>query len=100
MNVPTAGSLSIPLKWLRLGWIVLMTFMVITLVLAIITLVENTNELRQQEMLREPELYLLQDTTHGMVIVMLLFVMVASSIIFWKSERQASGLLMALTMLF
>jgi signal transduction histidine kinase len=90
------GSLPIPLRWLRLVWVILMGFMVITLLLGTwINIDYHIN-------ISVPTYYhitLLYYAVIGIVTLLLIFVMVASSIIFWKAERQISGVLLALAIL-
>lgn len=96
MNTSTAGTLPIPLRWLRVGWLIFMISMVITLLLGLWTSIQH---LYNTSVPGYEQLAVLYYAVNVIVLVMLLFVMFASSLIFWKAERQTAGILLALTLL-
>jgi signal transduction histidine kinase len=96
MNGSTAGIVPVPLRWLRGGWVILMTAMVITLALGLWTILRHFQDTYTAG---QEEVTVLNYAVNLVVLLMLLFVMVASTIIFWKAERQTTGILLALTLL-
>ncbi len=96
MKTAFGGISPIPLHWLRRGWIILMGFMLVTLVLGTWTSIQLTQDTIEPGW---EQIALLNHATLGIVLLMLIFVMFASSLIFWKAERQTSGILLALALL-
>lgn len=96
MNRASAGTLPIPLRWLRGGWIVLMTVMVVTLVLGFWTVLRQFTD---TYIPGYEQSTVLSYAVNLIVLLMLLFVMFASTLIFWKAERQSAGVLLAFTLL-
>lgn len=120
MNTTSEGTVPIPLSWLRAGWVVLMVYMIITLLFGVqIAIGDLEQRLRTVNMMAlggqydlayillpaltnielHSQLTMLQHAVNGIVLLMVVFVMVASTIIYWKAERQQAGILLAFTLL-